>query len=723
MSARQPQAPGRSATITRAIATLSNIFLRPIASILMLRSPYLGLALWGVLFVQPLLAVAALAAATTSEALGWVADRLFEEKFGLVERVNNLLVGLIIGWLLLPLQPSLTMIALVLVTAQMLSTVITIFVRRLLDSRGLPVLILPYALVALGLFTLMPLAVHNAVLAAEWPALISENVAEIPLNLLRALGVIVLSPWEYAGIAVLLVVFINAPVSLLAGVLGWAGGVAMALGLLHFGVFFHWEVTSYNFFLAGVAVFSAFFVPSRGSFLMTPFAGALAAVVAAFLQNFLLVPGLSVLPIPFLIASYMLVVVFERGPLRPDMDWLTSPADKWLRFSWHQRRWGKPGTPLLALPVNIAVRITQGFDARISHRGDWCHALDFEGLARATPQLHGIWGAHVFAPVNGIVADIRDNVPDNPLGTANHSENWGNLAVIRSDEDFHVLLAHLLPGSVSVSPGQRVGFSTIIGKVGNSGRSYVPHLHMQAQRQDFPGAPTIDFRLANYLELDSETAMPKRWCAASVPREGDAIAAAAMQPQVHDLLSSMLAGQSIWSVSVHGDVPYWAQPRQPLVTRTTITPQGTFEIRCGTDYLELRPDIDGWRVIDMCAAPASLIATLSAAMATIPNCASPGLEWADVLPRPQAGLIDRLFCAVLPFSENRLAMVALRCDTTPDDYSPTLKLSAQVYGRGADAINLCRVELASKKGPVSAEFIGKGFSLTFIAMTFDVAQA
>ena len=100
----------------------------------------------------------------------------------------------------------------------------------------------------------------------------------------------------------------------------------------------------------------------------------------------------------------------------------------------------------------------------------------------------------------------------------------GEVAPIRP---FHILLAHLLPGSVSVSAGQRVGFSTIIGQVGNSGRSYVPHLHMQAQRQDFPGAPTIEFCLANYLELDSETAMPKRWYAASVPREGDAIAAAA----------------------------------------------------------------------------------------------------------------------------------------------------------------------------------------------------
>ena len=43
----------------------------------------------------------------------------------------------------------------------------------------------------------------------------------------------------------------------------------------------------------------------------------------------------------------------------------------------------------------------------------------------------------------------------------------------------YALYAHLAPGSVAVSPGQRVRVGEVLGRVGHSGNSTAPHLHFQ----------------------------------------------------------------------------------------------------------------------------------------------------------------------------------------------------------------------------------------------------
>jgi murein DD-endopeptidase MepM/ murein hydrolase activator NlpD len=45
-----------------------------------------------------------------------------------------------------------------------------------------------------------------------------------------------------------------------------------------------------------------------------------------------------------------------------------------------------------------------------------------------------------------------------------------------------VQLAHLQPGSVAVSVGDRVSAGQLVGKVGNSGNTMWPHLHINAAR-------------------------------------------------------------------------------------------------------------------------------------------------------------------------------------------------------------------------------------------------
>jgi murein DD-endopeptidase MepM/ murein hydrolase activator NlpD len=72
----------------------------------------------------------------------------------------------------------------------------------------------------------------------------------------------------------------------------------------------------------------------------------------------------------------------------------------------------------------------------------------------------------------------------------------GNHVITRSPDgdgegagagDVCALYAHLVPGSVTVAPGQRVAPGDVLGQVGHSGNSTAPHLHFQLM--DSPDAP------------------------------------------------------------------------------------------------------------------------------------------------------------------------------------------------------------------------------------------
>lgn len=61
----------------------------------------------------------------------------------------------------------------------------------------------------------------------------------------------------------------------------------------------------------------------------------------------------------------------------------------------------------------------------------------------------------------------------------------GNHVVLRcagTDPGVDVLLAHLRQGSVAVEPGTQVQVGQVVGRVGNTGNTSEPHLHVHAVR-------------------------------------------------------------------------------------------------------------------------------------------------------------------------------------------------------------------------------------------------
>ena len=93
------------------------------------------------------------------------------------------------------------------------------------------------------------------------------------------------------------------------------------------------------------------------------------------------------------------------------------------------------------------------------------------------------YGQPILAAADGVVVNALDGLPDQsppqppPIPPIN--ETVGNHVIVRIAPDVYILYAHMKPGSVLVSTGQRVRRGQALGRIGTSGNSTTPHLHFQ----------------------------------------------------------------------------------------------------------------------------------------------------------------------------------------------------------------------------------------------------
>ncbi len=119
-----------------------------------------------------------------------------------------------------------------------------------------------------------------------------------------------------------------------------------------------------------------------------------------------------------------------------------------------------------------------------------------------------VYDRPVRAPAAGVVRAVRDGEPDEPP----RARRWGlwrralgNYVVIEVAPGEFLFVAHLRPGSVQVVPGQPVVAGQVIARVGNSGRSTEPHVHLHLQDTPRPffgeGIPLMfsDYRVGDRL--------------------------------------------------------------------------------------------------------------------------------------------------------------------------------------------------------------------------------
>jgi hypothetical protein len=133
-----------------------------------------------------------------------------------------------------------------------------------------------------------------------------------------------------------------------------------------------------------------------------------------------------------------------------------------------------------AMPVNGRVWVAQRYAV------DW-EQLDADGRIYAGPreklESYAIFGQSVLAVADALVVVAIDGAPEQtpgsyPTNIALDAAD-GNSIILELGNRRYALYAHLQPGSVKVHRGERVRLGQVIGLVGDTGNSIVPHLHFQ----------------------------------------------------------------------------------------------------------------------------------------------------------------------------------------------------------------------------------------------------
>ena len=161
-------------------------------------------------------------------------------------------------------------------------------------------------------------------------------------------------------------------------------------------------------------------------------------------------------------------------------------------------RWGGPTRSVNYHVVSPPER--WAYDLYVTRR-----ARSFEGDSTALTDYYA-YGLPVLAPAAGTVRIASDGLADTPPGTRGGWRNaCGNHVVIEVASDEFLFLCHLQPGSIAVVPDERVIDGQQIGRIGSSGRSSEPHLHVHLQTTPDAdlgeGIPLFfhDYRLAGRL--------------------------------------------------------------------------------------------------------------------------------------------------------------------------------------------------------------------------------
>jgi len=101
------------------------------------------------------------------------------------------------------------------------------------------------------------------------------------------------------------------------------------------------------------------------------------------------------------------------------------------------------------------------------------------GISPARLTEYASFNDSVHSPCTGVSEEVRGDVPDNAPGDTDPQHRTGNYVLLRCGA-LRVLLAHLARGTLAVSAGDAVRVGQLVGRIGNSGNTSEPHLHVSA---------------------------------------------------------------------------------------------------------------------------------------------------------------------------------------------------------------------------------------------------
>ena len=112
-----------------------------------------------------------------------------------------------------------------------------------------------------------------------------------------------------------------------------------------------------------------------------------------------------------------------------------------------------------------------------------------KGLSPKELEKYQIYEDNVYSPCHGTVVETESDLPDLiPPETDAENATGNHVALSCENTDAIIYIAHMLQDSVKVKKGDTVTEGQEIGKVGNTGNTTEPHLHIHAEK-DGVGIP------------------------------------------------------------------------------------------------------------------------------------------------------------------------------------------------------------------------------------------
>ncbi len=351
----------------------------------------------------------------------------------------------------------------------------------------------------------------------------------------RSLGAIFFQYHLFAGILIAIGLLYHSRISFLMSLIGFS-----AAYLFYMFTGAQIEQLSYyyigfNFILTAIALGGIFLIPDRYSVLsviiLVPVIAMMITAFSLFFWQF----QLSIFSLPFNLVVLMFLYVLQfrvrtyRNPQIVRVQHFSPERNLYAHRNYDQR-FNDGKYMSIGLPVWGEWVVTQGHSGEHTHKNEWRHAWDFEiqdengdtfkngGLV---PEDYYCYGKPVMAPAAAMVYDILDGIDDNLIGDMDVEHNWGNTIILKHAEGLYTKLSHLQKGSFQVFIGQQVAKGQQLAKAGNSGRSPVPHLHMQIQFTPFIGSKTAEYPLTDYVLMNDDVPELKTY---SIPEKGQRIA-------------------------------------------------------------------------------------------------------------------------------------------------------------------------------------------------------
>jgi hypothetical protein len=145
------------------------------------------------------------------------------------------------------------------------------------------------------------------------------------------------------------------------------------------------------------------------------------------------------------------------------------------------------GIALEASPLDGVALVLTGHDGyHLEENGYGDFALDFvitDGDGRRNTgegslnEDYLIWDAEVYLPIDGYVVDVVRDAPDNEPGVY-PDDAVNNMVGLHLQGAFYLYLLHFRQVAETVTAGATLFRGTSLGRVGNSGVSLEPHLHV-----------------------------------------------------------------------------------------------------------------------------------------------------------------------------------------------------------------------------------------------------